>query len=223
MTRENELYINEAEGVYNCLACDRFFSNANGALSHCRNAAVHSGEWCNRCQWLFVSREACGAHKANSRHHNVCHRCHLDYPTASNLEEHKVEDHHECTVCGEEFINDNNLRQHKRAHLLREIECFGCYEMFSEFPAMALHLESGYCTSGVDLDKIDNAVFDDAHCAEYVNDWMDEYRFRCPNCEKDFRFVSGLLQHVDSRACNPPVGYIMQDFWICIGNCVKFM
>lgn len=81
---------------------------------------------------------------------------------------------------------------------------------------MILHLESGNCECGVDNDDIDNYIFDDYNCEKYRNEWMDYYRFCCPTCDTNFRFASGLLQHVASQACRQNLAATIRDFERCI-------
>ena len=112
MPRANLLVINHNNQEYTCNPCNsRGFNSANGALSHARDAGVHQGEWCKRCEWLFVSPAARDAHAANSSKHNICNRCSRDVSSFQRLETHKSDVHHECSDCGREFQNDNNLQQ----------------------------------------------------------------------------------------------------------------
>lgn len=111
MVRPNQLEIDRDENYYFCFPCQRFFSTFSGAVNHCRHAATHAGEWCERCDWLFVSQDALHKHITNSARHNICHSCKIDYSNFSDLEVHNVNVHHECTECNERFMNDNNLRE----------------------------------------------------------------------------------------------------------------
>ncbi|KIX01700.1 uncharacterized protein Z518_09426 [Rhinocladiella mackenziei CBS 650.93] len=111
MALPNQLYVDHAYEEYLCRPCDRRFSTLNGALNHCQNAAVHRGEWCTRCERLFVSPAARNAHVANSSRHHICDRCDLDFPTFRQHRGHDISVHHLCTECGQEFSNDNNLQQ----------------------------------------------------------------------------------------------------------------
>ena len=36
----------------------------------------------------------------------------------------------------------------------------------------------------------------------YTNDWDDDYLYRCPTCDNNFKYVSALLRHAESRACS---------------------
>ena len=64
---------------------------------------------------------------------------------------------------------------------------------------MMIHLEAGTCKSGIGLDEVDECAFDS--CRAYTNNWHDYYQYQCPTCGEDFRYVSALLQHIESQAC----------------------
>ncbi|EXJ88322.1 hypothetical protein A1O1_05252 [Capronia coronata CBS 617.96] len=66
MTRDNQLSIDHHHGKYLCHSCDRTFSTLIGAINHCQFAAIHTGEWCQRCEWLFISPVARESHEENS-------------------------------------------------------------------------------------------------------------------------------------------------------------
>ena len=68
---------------------------------------------------------------------------------------------------------------------------------------MLIHLEAGTCGSGVGRDEIDDWAFH--YSRAYTNNWNDYYRYQCPTCRENFRFVSALLQHVESRACEQEI------------------
>lgn len=34
----------------------------------------------------------------------------------------------------------------------------------------------------------------------YTNDWEDDYKYRCPDCDKNLPKVGGLLQHTETLA-----------------------
>lgn len=103
-------------------------------------------------------------------------------------------------------------------HLERSIECHGCYQTFSTYPAMILHLESGACESEIDIIDLNASA---AMCFQWKAYLDEEYRnellarcdihseyseavypFNCPGCGTDFTKLSGLFQHVYSKACN---------------------
>jgi hypothetical protein len=65
-----------------------------------------------------------------------------------------------------------------------------------------IHLESGTCESGADRDTLDSLAYECYQSEEYINGWNEYYRYKCPDCENQFRYLSGLFQHVESDACN---------------------
>lgn len=67
---------------------------------------------------------------------------------------------------------------------------------------MVLHLEAGTCESGADCDRVDDVAFDCYQSGKYTCDEDSEYDFQCPTCSTPFTYMSGLLQHAESTACN---------------------
>lgn len=90
MTNGNQLLINNDTQTFYCYSCDRWFRSAHGALSHCRNARIHDGEWCECCSWLFVSAHALSDHLAHSSNHHVCEPCKLDFDETDDLSDHNA-------------------------------------------------------------------------------------------------------------------------------------
>lgn len=64
--KKNQLILDYDDQKFYCEPCNRFFTTAQGALSHCRTASVHSDEWCESCQRLFVSSQALSSHLQNA-------------------------------------------------------------------------------------------------------------------------------------------------------------
>ena len=103
-------------------------------------------------------------------------------------------------------------------HLERSISCYGCYRAFVTYPAMILHLEAGTCPSGIDrIDLNESAAMCYQWAAfidrEYRSELLDReslqgwycgpvYPFKCPECDVNFSKLSGLFQHVYSKACD---------------------
>jgi hypothetical protein len=80
------------------------------------------------------------------------------------------------------------------------LECYGCYEKFKAFSGMLLHLESGSCPSGTDIDDIDDLADQCYQSHKYIDEDGD---YICPACNRDFSKLSGLYQHVeDSPDCS---------------------
>jgi hypothetical protein len=67
---------------------------------------------------------------------------------------------------------------------------------------MLIHLESGNCSSGADLAKIEKLAYQCYQARKYTTDFNDPYPYECPNCDTIFRFPSALFQHVETTpAC----------------------
>ena len=69
---------------------------------------------------------------------------------------------------------------------------------------MLIHLESGACSSEVTLDDINDWALQYRRFSSYI-DPQAEYPYSCPGCENKFRYLSGLLQHLESNACGRTV------------------
>ena len=129
MARENQITINEGDDKYSCDPCDRYFQSTESLLQHCRSK--HKAEWCERCQWLFVSNEAYRSHAQKSCQHCLCSFCDEDFRENEELSahqsdrhmycdecqvifqdytRHRVEHHWQCVNCSQEFTNSNNLK-----------------------------------------------------------------------------------------------------------------
>jgi hypothetical protein len=131
MTRENQALINVEEDEFVCVSCDeREFDTEEALLQHCQNARCHKSESCKRCRWLFISTKACEQHIQDSQNHWICSECSVDQPEEldlrvhmetshsicydcqsrlANLGKHRVEQHNRCSICDQEFENENEV------------------------------------------------------------------------------------------------------------------
>lgn len=100
--------------------------------------------------------------------------------------------------------------QHLKTHREKTIPCFGDYSgcgmLFECISTMMLHLEAGNCPCGMDRDRVDELAFECYQHRQYTNSWHEYFRYRCPDCDKDFSKFSGLLQHAESERCDADVG-----------------
>jgi len=138
------------------------------------------------------------------------------------LDAHNVEVHHMCESCEQTFANDNDLRQHKRVHLPPNIKCLGCRRHFSEFSAMVIHLESGNCERVLNLDDLSKEVYYMPRSLgrSILPGWLDDL-FCCPTCAKTFKSASGLLQHVDTLACEQDPAETIAEFRVLLSGCIE--
>lgn len=131
MVKENQASIGVEEAVFVRHACtNRQFDTEAALLQHCRNAYCHNGEWCERCEWLFVSPAAREQHLRDSSNHWICSKCGDDELEEANLrshlkskhlfcydceldfldyEEHRIGRHNRCSICHEEYVNSNEV------------------------------------------------------------------------------------------------------------------
>lgn len=200
--------------------------------------------YCSRWERNLPSPLVLKHHYNDSASHYRCEICGFDGITWGRLLEHHRETQHrvvcqgcddgegmtwvagsqgylahltEQTVCEVHFQNASNLDHHKIVHLERSIECYGCYQKFTTYPAMMLHLESGTCPLEIvvlDLNKSAAMYFQwKAYIDEDYRDGLlnrvdpqseysePVYPFRCPECGVEFTSLSGLFQHAYSKAC----------------------
>ena len=67
---------------------------------------------------------------------------------------------------------------------------------------MVLHLEAGTCVTDVNETDVSNLAFECYQSAKYTTDDDANLDFQCPTCGVEFAFISGLLQHAESDACD---------------------
>jgi hypothetical protein len=70
---------------------------------------------------------------------------------------------------------------------------------------MVLHLEAGSCVSDIVADDVDDIARDCYQSRHYTSD-DPVYDFCCPGCECPFSYMSGVLQHAESDACDVNLG-----------------
>ncbi|GFF49482.1 hypothetical protein IFM58399_08566 [Aspergillus lentulus] len=186
---------------YKCLLCDRWFETEKALYDHCRYTSRH--EWCETCLRVFVSTTAKNQHLFSSPvHSHICTLCasRPRFDTAWELKAHRVDYHNLCDICGKYFNNENDLRMHRQRHQARNLQCYGCYQFFKTFSGMLIHLESGRCPSGTDIDDINRLARECYQSRKYIDTEGD---YVCPGCDKFCSKLSGLFQHVeDSLSCS---------------------
>lgn len=85
-----------------------------------------------------------------------------------------------------------------------DIRCPGCNRTFVSPSAMVLHLEEATCASGADLEVINVAAKLTPGIGVYLS-YNSSYPYDCSSC-KSLRFMSGLLQHIESDRCGDRLG-----------------
>ncbi|PGG98668.1 hypothetical protein AJ80_09505, partial [Polytolypa hystricis UAMH7299] len=87
--------------------------------------------------------------------HHLCIDCKIYHDSAEELLFHEIDIHNLCEKCGEYFSNKNNLQMHQQKHQPRALKYYGygCEQTFKSLSGILIHLESGYCESGMTEDK----------------------------------------------------------------------
>ncbi|KAH7308488.1 hypothetical protein B0I35DRAFT_442053 [Stachybotrys elegans] len=222
-----------------CDPCGRYFGSEDALDQHLRTSSNHG--YCSRCNRVFNSQSSRRQHIETSSRHNICIRCPNgeDFRTKDELDRHAETAHYACNACDREFRgadglwkhdesvhnmcreckqyfqSPSNLKNHQKTHAEKTITCPGCNNLFGSESAMVLHLEAGGCGSGVDEEDISDLAFECYQASKYTTGDGSDYDFECPTCETPFAFISGLLQHVESDACeeelvNGPLGRFLR-------------
>lgn len=66
---------------------------------------------------------------------------------------------------------------------------------------MVLHLQTGFCASGVDSDLVADLAFE-CHQGESYTSNDPDFDFECPTCQTPFASMGALLQHAESDYCD---------------------
>lgn len=69
---------------------------------------------------------------------------------------------------------------------------------------MLLHMETGGCEGGINLNFIDEVALGCYQSRMYTSDSTD-FGFQCPTCSTPFSYMSALLQHAESDACEEDI------------------
>ena len=127
MSEINQICISDKDQEYICEACNgRPFVSGPALLQHCRQAAVHKGEWCDRCIWLFKSPLAYDKHLSKSKRHCICWVCGSDKFDQKDLARHMANRHLYCYDCNYCFdtLQEHRVESHRR--------CNSCCHEFGE-------------------------------------------------------------------------------------------
>ncbi|OAX39223.1 hypothetical protein K503DRAFT_792087 [Rhizopogon vinicolor AM-OR11-026] len=228
-----------------CRRCDRYFNSWSAYDQHIQMSSSHW--MCNECQDDFPSWLGLKEHYVQSPNHHYCQYCDSHFDFASQLQNHYEDEHAYCGSCNRVFKNDVGLHQHNRqshadvyciscrrvfrspsnlhAHLNSSLhrpkDTFcpfnGCGMAFINKSALALHLESGSCRSGVDRRFIDNFVRNNDRSNAITNparlitagergnvqliatkqSWNGR-AYECVLCHSQFRDLTDLNRHLAS-------------------------
>ena len=97
---------------YRCGPCDRDFNSRRALYDHCGNAAVHYGQWCGRCERLFVNQAAREGHVSKSKFHRLCWYCDVDCVDSEERDDHMFDFHFQCLECSVRETSSRRLSWH---------------------------------------------------------------------------------------------------------------
>ncbi len=120
MVAPNQIHYNDNDDCWTCRPCSRGFNSELALHQHCRNAAIHTGEWCERCEWLFVNPSAKHSHLQNSNRHHICPNCHVDFTSLSTRDDHMESKYLYCRRC-DSYIVDRRGCKEKSAWTIHQV------------------------------------------------------------------------------------------------------
>ncbi|KAL4260273.1 hypothetical protein AB1N83_008315 [Pleurotus pulmonarius] len=198
--------------------------------------------YCDRCNTWFNNNHGYDHHIRSSPLHFICWSCNIDFQDRGGLEEHyrRSPMHFYCPSCQKFYTSQNALDNHLNSsiHRPKNVPCpmRGCGQSFISPAAVALHLEAGSCTSGMDRYQLDLLIqqYDRNHLitdpSRLITDGTggssttryyaterayNVYTglFECYLCDHTFTSLFGLNQHLGSARHR-------QDVYICrFANC----
>ncbi|KAF9488474.1 hypothetical protein BDN71DRAFT_454529 [Pleurotus eryngii] len=207
--------------MVDCDRCNRWFNDNNAYDQHIRNSPLHFVCW--DCNADFEDWDGLEGHYEVE--HYYCSDCRKFFKDEYGLKEHYRQSprHFYCPSCQKHFHNQNSLDNHLNSstHRPKNVPCpmRGCGKLFISPAAVALHLEAGSCTLGMDRNKLDLLIqqYDKNHlitdpsrlitngessATRYYaterayNEYLGLYE--CYLCDQTFRSLLGLNQHLGS-------------------------
>lgn len=169
-----------------CVACgEREFESENSLLQHCRQAKAHAEEWCNRCEWMFVSESAREVHYRDSNRHWICSLCNIDESEEDDLISHQSAKHSYCYHCEETF---GNLSEHRYQFHYRCRTCDGEYGSENDLKMVSLPTINWYSYSPF------------SHPLQHQQTHLPRDK-QCPGCSRNFATDTTILLHLESAGC----------------------
>ena len=168
---------------------------------------------CGDCTLIFRSEAGLQEHIDDKHPPNYCYGCQRSFQNLSNLNQVRL------AILRKQFLL-MRLPQHLKSsvHVGKNVKCPFCTTKFTNLTGVCLHLESGSCTSGINREKINQYCREVDSSHVFTNKqigWYDEVSktnkiasqaswdgssYRCYFCDKGFKKLSSLNQHLASPA-----------------------
>ncbi|KAF7800183.1 hypothetical protein EIP86_011430 [Pleurotus ostreatoroseus] len=219
--RALDQHLENSSAHHICYACDKDFTTAQGLDQHYTQSPRHY--YCRHCEEHFDDDDELEEHYEEV--HWYCSSCSKIFDSERGLEGHYRQSHYYCVPCKRFFQNAHNLDEHTRTssrHNERKYECpsRNCNKSFVSYSDLTLHLESGFCRSGVDRHRINGLVrqydrnnvitrpdhllmgpddFEPRVVQTYATERsFNDSRYECLLCRKEFRTLQSLNGHLNS-------------------------
>ncbi|KAG1899944.1 uncharacterized protein F5891DRAFT_1035307 [Suillus fuscotomentosus] len=220
-----------------CEDCQTLFYNFAGLYQHWNEVDEYAfgsdddeddvdGEeppFCVGCNRWFVDLANLYQHLATSLKHNWCFLCSRDFATPTSLDQHSSPVHNgldfECPLCSKIFKIPSLIALHIQSgacHNISRAQVTAAVHALNIVPSISVsrHIEGGstrvasyYVTerafNGTAYESLNSHINSPAHDAD---------EFKCPKCERKYKFVSGLMQHIESEACGVARFEVVEDF-----------
>jgi hypothetical protein len=190
-----------------CFRCGRDFASSDARQQHRRNSTDH--HLCVICEQDFDDNDKLQEHYKEE--HYECDECDTVFDTHEGYQEHAADEHHYCKECDRFFTKESGLRAHLNSsvHASENLGCpmEECKQACASLSALILHWEAGGACAGTDVNeyRVDKwmRVYD-VHRVLHNGRGGDEMRYNCcsDDCERSFRTLGGLMQHIESGVCN---------------------
>ena len=123
----------------------------------------------------------------------------------------------QCGICDRTFNTQNEVNMHQQVHRPKQFQCPVCEDrLFRSGANVVQHLESGSCSHCHGRDNARQQIYDFASKQKGIHRFMTEvpmltyagyepnrvvpnFPYMCPDCDKVFRQLSQLLQHLDQK------------------------
>ncbi|KAG2107898.1 uncharacterized protein F5147DRAFT_695632 [Suillus discolor] len=185
--------------------------------------------FCVGCNRWFVDLANLYQHLATSLKHNWCFLCSRDFATPTSLDQANLD--FECPLCSKRFQIPSSIALHIQSgacHNISLAQVTAAVHALKIVPTTSVsrHIEGG--STRVASYYVTERAFNgtayecylchltfrtlgalNSHINSPVHD-ADE--FKCPKCERKYKFVSGLMQHIESEACGIARFEVVEDF-----------
>ena len=172
---------------YMCNICKRVFDQKKDLLVHTYVHKANPRYDCTECGKNFTKKASfdrhVNAHQKGKKNAICCKICGIQCANRSELEEHHRQSHLEekrfsCDICKAEFSWEDNLRRHKRNHLVDNYQCELCSKVFMDTISLRTHMRNHKLRD---------------------HEITSEKKFHCEKCNRSFQYDFSYQAHLRSH------------------------